>query len=306
MFRNFIYFASVILVLVLAPSAPGQIEYEYYEAPAGSQYTLLDHVEFGVATPLRTGTTNTLNAGDGNWIEQAGGHRADDFAFRFKGYIDIPVGGDVTFYLRSDDGSMLFIDGAMVIDNDGTHGAEGAPGDPNTINLTAGMHEFDVRQFERGGGDSLYVNWLHPGLAAWEPVPDSALFIKSASSPDPGNGEAKGPTVDGDNVYMLLDYDPGTGATEHRGYFSDVWADVNDRVPSAYLGTPTPWPSLRVSPTNLQGCRLYEARPTTGASMSGTARSSGPERSGALRSCLKRRGARRRQTARPSSPPIPI
>jgi len=66
---------------------------------------------------------------------------------------------------------------------------------------------------------------------------------RKAESPIPANGANVGPISDGDNVYLMLDYTPGSTAIEHRGYFSDVRADVNDRVTSAYLGTPTPWPT---------------------------------------------------------------
>jgi len=71
----------------------------------------------------------------------------------------------------------------------------------------------------------------------------TVTIIPKAKDPDPADGDAKGATVDGDNVYMLLNYTPGPGVMEHKGYFADNWADVNDRVTSAYLGTPTAWPT---------------------------------------------------------------
>jgi len=66
---------------------------------------------------------------------------------------------------------------------------------------------------------------------------------KNARRPEPDNGIAVGPIDDGSNVYLLLDYVPGDGAIEHRGYFADNYDDVANRQSTAYLGTPTPWPT---------------------------------------------------------------
>ena len=175
MCKRFLILTSFALVLGLVGSASAVLNYEYYEAPG--QYNALADVEFGVATPVRVGTSDTLNSGDGDWTLQAGGHREDDFAFRFFGYIVIPVSGETTFYTRSDDGSQLFINGQLVVDNDGLHGASAFPGVSGAITLDAGAYTIEAIQFERGGGDSLYVNWSHGGFGA-RSVPDSVLFLE--------------------------------------------------------------------------------------------------------------------------------
>ena len=46
----------------------------------------------------------------------------DTFAMRWRGEITIPSDGDYSFRTTSDDGSMLFIDRQLVVDNDGLHG----------------------------------------------------------------------------------------------------------------------------------------------------------------------------------------
>jgi S1-C subfamily serine protease len=43
------------------------------------------------------------------------------FGLRFTGYIRVPTNGLYTIYTTSDDGSMLRLDGAMIVDNDGLH-----------------------------------------------------------------------------------------------------------------------------------------------------------------------------------------
>ena len=49
--------------------------------------------------------------------------REDQYAMRFTGLIEAPATGVYEFFLTSDDGSVLAIDGAMVVDNDGLHSA---------------------------------------------------------------------------------------------------------------------------------------------------------------------------------------
>ncbi|MEK7995462.1 MAG: LamG-like jellyroll fold domain-containing protein, partial [Planctomycetota bacterium] len=186
------------------------------------------------ATPTRVGTSDTLNSGNGDWTAQAGGHRADDFAFRFFGYIVVPVSGEITFYLRSDDGSQLRINGVMVVDNDGLHGTEGFPGDAGKITLAAGAYTIEATQFERGGGESLYVNWSYIGQSA-RGVPDNLLFlqppadispfvVKEAYGPNPANGATE---VD----IASLEWNAGFGAVSHKVYLSkDETIDAADLV----------------------------------------------------------------------------
>ena len=47
--------------------------------------------------------------------------RDDQFALRFEGALSIDAEGEYTFWLKSDDGSRLTIDGKVVVDNDGIH-----------------------------------------------------------------------------------------------------------------------------------------------------------------------------------------
>ena len=48
--------------------------------------------------------------------------RTDNFAFTFNGYINIPKDGLYTFYLKSNDGSVMYLNDRKLIDNDGAHG----------------------------------------------------------------------------------------------------------------------------------------------------------------------------------------
>lgn len=68
------------------------------------------------------------------------------------GYIQLPVSDIYKLFLSSDDGSTLYIDGALVIDNDGLHGMTEKE---ITLALAAGFHSIRVEFFEKTGGDDL-------------------------------------------------------------------------------------------------------------------------------------------------------
>src|SRR3989304_195208 len=58
-------------------------------------------------------------------------------SIEWNGWIWTEEPGDYTFYTFSDDGSFVFIDGRMVVDNGGTRGAQQAEG---TRPLGRGLH----------------------------------------------------------------------------------------------------------------------------------------------------------------------
>ena len=88
--------------------------------------------------------------------------RDDDFAFRFDGVVELPTAGDWTFYVISDEGSQLFIDDLLVVDNDGLHTSTEASG---VVNLSAGFHAIRVTMFEATGQEVLNVLWGRPRSA---------------------------------------------------------------------------------------------------------------------------------------------
>ena len=97
--------------------------------------------------------------------------RETQFAMRFDGYVSVPATGVYTFYLRSDDGSRMWVDGALLIDNDGLHGSLEQRA---AVALEQGLHPIAVAMFEQSGGFELEVSWRGPGLAK-QRVPPSAL-----------------------------------------------------------------------------------------------------------------------------------
>jgi len=63
--------------------------------------------------------------------------------------------------------SQLFINGVLVVDNDGLHGS---PERSGSIALTAGSHDIVVTFCEQGGVEVLEVNWSN-SLSGRQPIP---------------------------------------------------------------------------------------------------------------------------------------
>lgn len=99
--------------------------------------------------------------------------REDKFALTFSGFIEITTAGLHRFYTESDDGSRLYIDGQLVVDNDGLHGAKEAQG---KIELAPGRHALLVTFMEAGGAETLKVMYQTPGSTVKAAIPPSLLY----------------------------------------------------------------------------------------------------------------------------------
>ncbi|MCK5102134.1 MAG: exo-alpha-sialidase, partial [Cyclobacteriaceae bacterium] len=89
----------------------------------------------------------------------------ENFAFTFDAYIKIPKDGLYTFYLKSNDGSVMYLNDRKLIDNDGAHGVYEKMA---STSLRAGMHKIGVNYFQLGGGSLLNVSWQGPGTLKQE------------------------------------------------------------------------------------------------------------------------------------------
>lgn len=87
--------------------------------------------------------------------------REDSVAVVFDGFLHIETAGAYTFFLASDDGSKLYIDGRTVVDNDGDHGVITANG---SVELQPGKHAIRVEYFNGGGGSWLGAYFQGPGV----------------------------------------------------------------------------------------------------------------------------------------------
>ncbi len=96
------------------------------------------------------------------------------FGIRFEGRITVPTTGMYGLRITSDDGSILWIDGTKVIDNDGVHAPVTV-----TVNkqLTAGNHAFRLDYFQGPRNlIALELFWKKPGDAGFTIVPPDALL----------------------------------------------------------------------------------------------------------------------------------
>lgn len=85
----------------------------------------------------------------------------DAFGANLSGCLEVRRTGTYTFTLNSDDGSELWIDGNLVVNNPDPHPPATATG--STL-LTAGVHSFEVHFFECCSGPSGVDLTLPPGV----------------------------------------------------------------------------------------------------------------------------------------------
>ncbi len=139
------------------------INYKYYEGT----YSVIPN--FSSLTAVKTGTTTNFNISLAN--------KSTLSAFSFTGYVTVPSDGQYTFYTNSDDGSSLYIDNVLVVNNDGVHPPRENSG---TIGLKAGKHAISVSFFQQVGGSVLTVSYSGSGVSK-QAIPASALYRVSGS-----------------------------------------------------------------------------------------------------------------------------
>ena len=98
----------------------------------------------------------------------------DHYAYEFTSYINIPETAVYRFFINSDDGAKLYIDGKLLIDNDGSHSAARKG---QKIALNKGFHEIKIEYFEDYMGQELKVRMLSRNMPE-QLIPENMLYIK--------------------------------------------------------------------------------------------------------------------------------
>jgi hypothetical protein len=137
--------------------------------------------------------------GDGESYVGADGNM-DDGILSFTGYIRIDNPGEIAIRSASDDGSVIWIAGQKVVDNDGGHGAPGPSPDGSYNFEEAGLYPIEIAYYN---GDWTNDAGDHGGAnlgitANGDPIPGAILYSASdigataiaASSIASGAGEA--------------------------------------------------------------------------------------------------------------------
>lgn len=142
------------------------VQVEYYEvAPRNVDVETLNNLK-----PKTVGIAREISLK----VPQIG--RRDEFALRFTASLAVPKDGSYTFFIASDDGSRVYLDGKLLINHDGLHGMDEKSA---KIQLTKGPHALIVTYYDNGGGDGLDFAWQGPGFGK-QPVPAAALGAEAA------------------------------------------------------------------------------------------------------------------------------
>ena len=107
----------------------------------------------------------------------------NDWGARFSGLIEVPETGNWTFFLKSDDGSELWIDGLSLVTNHGSHGMREHS---QYIQLDQGKHDFRIEFFQGGGPHGLQLSWQGPNQSK-ALIPPSAFSLASEYIPSESN-----------------------------------------------------------------------------------------------------------------------
>ncbi len=88
--------------------------------------------------------------------------RNDTFGFVYEGFLIVPQDGKYTFFLDSDDGSRLTLNGKAIVTYDGIHGMGNVQ--KTTVELKKGRLPIKLEYFQNVFGYGLYVGWSGPGF----------------------------------------------------------------------------------------------------------------------------------------------
>ena len=97
----------------------------------------------------------------------------ENFAIRFRAELEINMPGVYVFELYSDDGSQLYIDGSLVVNNDGIHPAISRQG---RIRLGTGIHAVEIHYFQ-GPRQAIALQWFYqPPNGSRQIVPPDVIY----------------------------------------------------------------------------------------------------------------------------------
>ncbi|MFA4861221.1 MAG: PKD domain-containing protein [Methanoregula sp.] len=84
------------------------------------------------------------------------------YSCEYDGFINIPTNGTYTFYMWSDDGAVLTIDGSTVIDDNNLHAPRESTG---SVYLTKGYHPINVKQWNHAEAAVISLEYSGPGIS---------------------------------------------------------------------------------------------------------------------------------------------
>ncbi len=176
-------------------------------------------------TFVQTGTDPEINFnwGDSGPASEVGD---DNFSVRWTGEVEAAFTETYTFETRTDDGSRLWIDGQLIVDQWVDQGPTPASGE---IDLLAGnSYSLVMEYYENGGGAVAELRWSSPSTPR-QIIPQAALSPPNkANSPSPSN------RATGTKMTPILSWGVGDFAASHEVYFG---TDAN-AVKNATIASP--------------------------------------------------------------------
>lgn len=124
-------------------ASDGKFEGNVYFLPANTRKL----PDFEALEPVGTVYAKKLDIAPRSFDEGFPGisERFEWFAIRYTAQVAIEEGGEYSFRIHSDDGTKLYIDGELVVDNDGQHAPRSKSG---KVTLDPGVHEFVIEYFQ--------------------------------------------------------------------------------------------------------------------------------------------------------------
>ncbi|MCK6694007.1 MAG: PA14 domain-containing protein, partial [Thermoanaerobaculia bacterium] len=101
----------------------------------------------------------------------------DNFALTASGYLYLEKDDNILLQLSSDDGSRLYLDNQLLIDNDGPHGMDPKEAE---VALRAGYHPLQIDYFQGGGGRGIQLKWARSGSPEFKIIPESNFTHKKS------------------------------------------------------------------------------------------------------------------------------
>lgn len=207
--------------------------------------------------PTNTGFVTQANLSGLSGVTLA----TNNFGVKYKGFINIASAGSYTFYLNSYDGSNLYIDGSLIVANDGTHALTEVAS--AAIPMTAGYHTIEVNYFTGtdAANAALTLSYQGPSIAKMA-IPAAVLYRPGGAAPagvtyswfDVGSGLQVGTgnslSVNIPGVYRLRAFN---GCESFSNY------EVKYAKSFDYSDLPAPWP---VAQAGVSGCPTAGGLPT--------------------------------------------
>lgn len=206
------------------PRVTDPFDVQYFELPPGGG-GIDSLAEAGFDTIGNNSNTPTAeflrDSLDVNTISNENGGNGQTYAVRFETTLNVTTDGNYAFTTTSDDGSQLFVDGVLVVNNDGRHSEATESG---STTLGAGEHNVVIIFFENTGSDSLSSTISGPDTGN-VPIDFTTADIFGVVAGLPGNDTIDG--GDGDDIIFGGDGDDiitvGAGDTAEGGADSDTF-----------------------------------------------------------------------------------